>query len=220
VPTQEAIMATDIVVPSFGESITEGTVAQWLKKDGEFVSKDEILLEIESEKATQGIPSPAAGALHIGVQEGERVEVGAVLGSIDEEAKTAEPSKKAPPPEKAGKPQATKAETSKETKPAAAAKKAKPAPTKDEAEEEPAEDQPEKEPEPQADDEVEEEAKPKPAEDQDEKEPEPEAKDDAEKPAKEAKSAPAKSEPSQQPAKSEPIATGEPPVATNPCDPL
>src|SRR5260370_17980615 len=83
-------MAVNIVVPSFGESITEGTVAQWLKKEGEFVQKDDILLEVESEKATQGIPSPAAGVLHIKAKEGERVEVGAVLGSIDESAKPAD----------------------------------------------------------------------------------------------------------------------------------
>jgi 2-oxoglutarate dehydrogenase E2 component (dihydrolipoamide succinyltransferase) len=79
-------MAVNIVVPSFGESITEGTVAQWLKKEGEFVQKDDILLEVESEKATQGIPSPAAGVLHIQAKEGDKVEVGAVLGAIDETA--------------------------------------------------------------------------------------------------------------------------------------
>ena len=73
-------MSVNIVVPSFGESITEGTVAQWLKKEGDFVQKDDILLEVESEKATQGIPSPAAGALHITAKEGDRVEVGALLG--------------------------------------------------------------------------------------------------------------------------------------------
>src|SRR3981081_622451 len=80
-------MSVNIVVPSFGESITEGAVAQWLKKDGDFVQKDDILLEVESEKATQGIPSPAAGVLHSGAKEGDKVEVGAVLGSIDENAK-------------------------------------------------------------------------------------------------------------------------------------
>src|SRR6266516_4778120 len=82
-------MPVDIVVPSFGESITEGTIAQWLKQDGEFVQKDDILLEVESEKATQGIPSPAAGVLHVQAKEGDKVEVGAVLGSIDETAKPA-----------------------------------------------------------------------------------------------------------------------------------
>src|SRR5438874_11446204 len=79
-------MSVNIIVPSFGESITEGTVAQWLKKEGEFVQQDDILLEVESEKATQGIPSPAAGSLHIAAKEGDKVEVGAVLGAIDETA--------------------------------------------------------------------------------------------------------------------------------------
>src|ERR1700692_587792 len=96
-------MVVNIVVPGFGESITEGSVAQWLKKDGDFVQRDDILLEVESEKATQGIPSPAAGVLHIKAKEGEKVEVGAVLGSIDDraeapitkggDAKAAEPAK-------------------------------------------------------------------------------------------------------------------------------
>jgi 2-oxoglutarate dehydrogenase E2 component (dihydrolipoamide succinyltransferase) len=103
-------MSVNIVVPSFGESITEGTVAQWLKKEADFVQKDEILLEVESEKATQGIPSPAAGVLHIKAKEGDRVEVGGVIGSIDEnpDAPTPVPVSKAtaapavapaPPPE-------------------------------------------------------------------------------------------------------------------------
>src|ERR1043165_88450 len=79
-------MPTNIVVPSFGESITEGTIAQWLKKEGDYVSKDEILVEVESEKATQGIPSPAAGVLHPKVKAGDKIEVGGILGTIDESA--------------------------------------------------------------------------------------------------------------------------------------
>ncbi len=84
-------MSVNIVVPGFGESITEGTIAQWLKKEADFVQKDEILLEVESEKATQGIPSPAAGVLHIKAKEGDRVEVGGVIGSIDENASAPAP---------------------------------------------------------------------------------------------------------------------------------
>src|ERR1043165_4613212 len=94
-------MPVNIVVPSFGESITEGTVAQWLKKEGQFVKKDDILLEVESEKATQGIPSPASGTLHIAAKEGARVEVGSVIGHIDETATvpttTTAPAKPAEP---------------------------------------------------------------------------------------------------------------------------
>ncbi len=96
-------MAIDIIVPSFGESITEGTVSQWMKKEGDFVSKDDILLEIESEKATQGIPSPASGILQPSAKSGDRVQVGAVLGKIDESATPPTPSADAartpaPPP--------------------------------------------------------------------------------------------------------------------------
>src|SRR3954454_15609313 len=80
-------MSVNIVVPSFGESITEGTVAQWLKKDGDYVNKDDILLEVESEKATQGIPSPASGVLHPRAKEGDKVEVGGIIGSVDDTAK-------------------------------------------------------------------------------------------------------------------------------------
>ncbi|MSU79389.1 MAG: 2-oxoglutarate dehydrogenase complex dihydrolipoyllysine-residue succinyltransferase [Gemmataceae bacterium] len=92
-------MTTDILVPNFGESITEGTVSQWVRKEGDFVNKDDILLEIESEKATQGIPSPASGVLHLGAKPGDRVQVGAVLGRIDESAKPGSPL---PPGEGAG----------------------------------------------------------------------------------------------------------------------
>jgi len=79
-------MAVNITVPSFGESVTEGTIAQWLKKTGTAVQQDEIILEIESEKATQGIPAPASGILKIDKKEGDRVEVGSIIGSIDESA--------------------------------------------------------------------------------------------------------------------------------------
>jgi 2-oxoglutarate dehydrogenase E2 component (dihydrolipoamide succinyltransferase) len=89
-------MPTNIVVPGFGESITEGTVAQWLKKEGEFVYKDDILLEVESEKATQGIPSPASGVLHITANEGDKVEIGGVIGAIDETASAPAPKVAAP----------------------------------------------------------------------------------------------------------------------------
>ena len=89
-------MSVNIVVPGFGESITEGTIAQWLKKDSDLVQKDDILLEVESEKATQGIPSPASGVLHINAKEGDKVEVGGVIGSIDETASVPTPQGVAP----------------------------------------------------------------------------------------------------------------------------
>ncbi|MGD8866069.1 MAG: 2-oxoglutarate dehydrogenase complex dihydrolipoyllysine-residue succinyltransferase [Gemmatimonadales bacterium] len=86
-------MAIDIVVPNLGESISEATVATWFKKQGEAVAADETLLELETDKATLEVPAPSAGVLaEILVAEGEDVEVGAVLGRIneDEDAATSE----------------------------------------------------------------------------------------------------------------------------------
>ena len=77
-------MAIDIVVPNLGESVTEGTVSVWLKKPGDPVAADETLLELETDKATLEIPSPAAGVLsEVLVPEGEDVEIGALLGRIE-----------------------------------------------------------------------------------------------------------------------------------------
>lgn len=76
-------MATPIKIPSVGESITEGTIARWLKKDGERVSADEPIFELETEKASSEVPAPAAGVLHIKEREGAKVAIGAVVGEID-----------------------------------------------------------------------------------------------------------------------------------------
>ncbi len=77
-------MAIDIVVPALGESISEGTIAVWLKKEGDSLSVDEPVVELETDKATVEIGAPAAGVLtEILAAEGEDVEVGAVLGRID-----------------------------------------------------------------------------------------------------------------------------------------
>lgn len=84
-------MDIDIVVPNLGESIGEATVATWFKKQGEAVAADETLLELETDKATLEVPAPMAGVLReILVQEGEDVEVGAVLGRIAEGEAVAE----------------------------------------------------------------------------------------------------------------------------------
>ena len=77
-------MATDIKVPSLGESISEGTIARWLKKDGDVVRAEEPVLELETEKATAEIAAPASGTLRIAVPEGKTVPIGAVVGSIEE----------------------------------------------------------------------------------------------------------------------------------------
>tara|TARA_R110002072_G_scaffold3759_12_gene26864 strand:- start:624 stop:2015 length:1392 start_codon:yes stop_codon:yes gene_type:complete len=75
--------AQDIVVPVLGESVTEATVAQWLKQPGEAVAQDEPLVELETDKVTLEVNAVAAGVLQsIAVQAGETVEVGAVLGVL------------------------------------------------------------------------------------------------------------------------------------------
>lgn len=80
-------MATDIVVPTLGESVSEATVAQWLKKPGESVGLDEPLVELETDKVTLEVNATAAGVLsEILVDSGANVEVGAVLGRIGEAA--------------------------------------------------------------------------------------------------------------------------------------
>ena len=76
-------MATDIIVPTLGESVSTATVARWLKQAGEAVKADEPLVELETDKVTVEVPAPLAGVLEaISVQEGAEVEPGAVLGSI------------------------------------------------------------------------------------------------------------------------------------------
>ena len=89
-------MTVDITIPSPGESISEVTVGSWMKQSGDWVEKDEILLEIESDKATLEITSPAAGVLNAGSDTGEELEVGAVVGSIDTDA--AKPAGDTTPP--------------------------------------------------------------------------------------------------------------------------
>jgi 2-oxoglutarate dehydrogenase E2 component (dihydrolipoamide succinyltransferase) len=79
-------MVVAVKVPSVGESIVEGTIAQWLKKDGEAVRADEPLFELETEKATNTVPAPAAGTLKIAIPEGQTVPIGSVVGHIDPSA--------------------------------------------------------------------------------------------------------------------------------------
>ena len=80
-------MATDVEVPALGESITEGTLAQWLKKPGEAVAADEPIASLETDKVSVEVPSPVAGVLSEQLAgEGETVAVGAVIARIDEKA--------------------------------------------------------------------------------------------------------------------------------------
>jgi 2-oxoglutarate dehydrogenase E2 component (dihydrolipoamide succinyltransferase) len=88
-------MATDVQVPTLGESITEGTLAQWLKKPGEAVKADEPIASLETDKVSVEVPSPVAGVLTEQlVEEGDNVAVGAVIARIDQDATATA----APPP--------------------------------------------------------------------------------------------------------------------------
>jgi 2-oxoglutarate dehydrogenase E2 component (dihydrolipoamide succinyltransferase) len=113
-------MSIDIKVPAMGESVTEATIARWLKKEGDSVSRDEPLVELETDKVSVEVPSPASGVLtEIRVGAGGSVGVGAVLGAVDDQGtgpsaaakpvaakpaprrdapKTAAPSATVPPP--------------------------------------------------------------------------------------------------------------------------
>src|SRR5206468_6818454 len=86
-------MATDVEVPALGESITEGTLAQWLKKPGEAVAEDEPIASLETDKVSVEVPSPVAGVLTEQlVKEGDSVAVGAVIARIDQGATASAPS--------------------------------------------------------------------------------------------------------------------------------
>jgi 2-oxoglutarate dehydrogenase E2 component (dihydrolipoamide succinyltransferase) len=91
-------MAIDIKVPSVGESISEGTVARWLKKDGDIVEADEPVFELETEKATTDVAAPASGRLSIKVAEGKTVPIGSVVGSIEEGVTAGKERRKSAPP--------------------------------------------------------------------------------------------------------------------------
>jgi 2-oxoglutarate dehydrogenase E2 component (dihydrolipoamide succinyltransferase) len=83
-------MATDVQVPALGESITEGTLAQWLKKTGDAVAADEPIASLETDKVTVEVPSPVAGVLaETLVNEGDTVAVGALIARINEGGGTA-----------------------------------------------------------------------------------------------------------------------------------
>lgn len=76
--------STEIKVPTVGESISEVTIASWTKKDGEYVELDELICELESDKATFELNAEKAGILKIKVEEGDTVEIGAVIAEIEE----------------------------------------------------------------------------------------------------------------------------------------
>ena len=84
-------MAEKITVPTLGESVTEATVSKWLKSQGEKVTADEPLVELETDKVNVEVPSPTSGVLgNIVVKEGETVNVGSLLGTVDNSSSSKE----------------------------------------------------------------------------------------------------------------------------------
>jgi 2-oxoglutarate dehydrogenase E2 component (dihydrolipoamide succinyltransferase) len=79
-------MKMDIKVPAVGESISEATIAEWRKKDGDFVKKNDVLLSLETDKATVEIVAENDGKLSIGTKAGTVVKIGSTVGSIDTSA--------------------------------------------------------------------------------------------------------------------------------------
>jgi 2-oxoglutarate dehydrogenase E2 component (dihydrolipoamide succinyltransferase) len=103
---------TDIKVPTVGESISEVTLLKWVKNDGDYVNRDEVIAELESEKATFEVNAEKAGVLKTNAQEGDTLKIGDLLATIDESA--------AKPTNGNGQPPVAKAATAQqaETKPA------------------------------------------------------------------------------------------------------
>ncbi len=76
-------MATDIILPKIGFSMTEGVLAEWLVEDGAAITEGEPLYAIESDKSTNEVEAPATGTVRITGVPGETYEVGAIIGSIE-----------------------------------------------------------------------------------------------------------------------------------------
>lgn len=81
----------EIKVPTVGESINEVTLLKWLKKDGEYVDRDDVIAELESEKATFEVNAEQSGVIKLIANEGDTLNIGAVLANIDEKAKAPQP---------------------------------------------------------------------------------------------------------------------------------
>nr|WP_261401300.1 biotin/lipoyl-containing protein [Chenggangzhangella methanolivorans] len=114
-------MATEIRVPTLGESVTEATIGRWFKKPGEAVKADEPVVELETDKVTLEVPAAAGVLGQIEANEGDTVGVDALLGSIEEGGAGAAPAKKDDAKPAAGSKEAAKpvADTANETKPKA-----------------------------------------------------------------------------------------------------
>ncbi len=104
----------DIKVPAVGESISEVTLLKWLKKEGEYVERDEVIAELESEKATFEVNAEKAGSLKFSAKEGDTLKIGDVLASIDEAAPKPAGTPVTAQPATNGKPATAKTEEKKE----------------------------------------------------------------------------------------------------------
>ena len=120
----------DIKVPTVGESISEVTLLQWLKKDGEYVDRDEVIAELESEKATFEVNAEKAGVLKTSAKEGDTLKIGDLLASIDEKAEkpassrqSADDSRQSEPPREKEKAQKSENGTAKTEQKKSAEKK-------------------------------------------------------------------------------------------------
>jgi len=97
-------MPSDIKIPALGESVAGGQIAKWHFKEGDIVKTGDILLTLETDKVAAEVTAESSGALHIGKQAGEDVEVGAVVGQIDENAAAPAAKAEAPKPAPAAAP--------------------------------------------------------------------------------------------------------------------
>ena len=77
-------MSTNVLIPSLGDSVSEAVLLRWLKNDGDYVKSDELLCELETDKANVDLPAPAAGVLRRAKSAGETVQVGETIARIDE----------------------------------------------------------------------------------------------------------------------------------------
>ena len=77
-------MATEVKVPALGESITSGILVTWLVKEGDYVNKGDLLYELETDKITSEAPAEVAGTISLLAKEGDEVDIGQAVASIDE----------------------------------------------------------------------------------------------------------------------------------------
>src|SRR5690606_6255134 len=106
-------MSLEVKIPALGESINSGVLAKWHVKDGDVVSKDQPLFELETDKITSEGVAEAAGKISLKVTEGTEVKIGEVVATIEEGAETEKPDAEKPSEDKAKEEKpATKAESS------------------------------------------------------------------------------------------------------------